>query len=51
MTADTFNSLFDTDVDTHPDVIYDEYKNLEEVTEAIRKQGLESCHMIFGLYL
>jgi hypothetical protein len=39
----------ETDVEIHPNVIRDEFKNLQEVSEAIGKQGLESCHMIFGL--
>ncbi|XP_060599653.1 uncharacterized protein LOC132753225 [Ruditapes philippinarum] len=39
----------ETDVEIHPNVIRDEYKNLREVSEAIGTQGIESCHMIFGI--
>jgi hypothetical protein len=38
-------------VDNHNDVILDEFNTLEEVREAIRKQGLETCNLIFGKFV
>ena len=35
----------------HDNVIRDEFHTLEEVQEAIRKQGLETCNLIFGKYI
>ena len=37
--------------DNHENVIMDEFNSLEEVREAIRKQGLETCNLIFGMYI
>jgi hypothetical protein len=48
MSVEEIRPVSETDGEVHPGVILDEFKDLEEVTEAIRKQGLESCHMIFG---
>jgi hypothetical protein len=31
-------------------IIRDEFHTLDEVQEAIRKQGLETCNLIFGKY-
>jgi hypothetical protein len=38
-------------VDNHDNVILDEFDTLEEVREAIRKQGLETCNLIFGMFI
>lgn len=35
----------------HDNVIPDNFNTLEEVRDAIRKQGLDTCNLIFGLYL
>lgn len=35
--------------DTHDNVILDNFNTLEEVRDAIRKQGLDTCNLIFGL--
>lgn len=35
---------------THANVILDNFKSLDEVREAIRKQGLDTCNLIFGWY-
>lgn len=36
--------------ETHENVILDNFKSLDEVREAIRKQGLDTCNLIFGWY-
>lgn len=39
---------FDPEEADHSNVILDEFSNLEEVREAIKRHGLETCNLIFG---
>lgn len=51
-TTDSVNSSAAAgDTATHGKVIGDEFNTMEEVREAIRKQGLDTCSLIFGLYI
>ena len=44
------NSLLDLYKVRHVDAIADRFKTLDEVSEAVRKAGLESSNLIFGRY-
>ncbi|KAK3589518.1 hypothetical protein CHS0354_041641 [Potamilus streckersoni] len=36
-------------VEKHADVIWDHYFTIDDVTEAMRKAGLEQCNLVFGI--
>lgn len=39
---------FGPEEEDHSNVILDEFSSLEEVREAIKRHGLETCNLIFG---